>query len=572
MVLTLTGSEPALAKIASLVEQKLSIQHQNNLQMVAKTLLAEKTDPLQEYQFEADETIVDNGALTLKGINHHYAKVPLGLIVAGAVVVIKEGKATKLLTSGDFIGLFETSDWICQQKSRHLGNWTLVSESNTRVIFFDETIICNSTFKDYLLELSIQDPVPQPHSNMPLLDWVAAHTTHASFDECAIIAHTHLLPSNMPLFRHLAHLVGPGRMFVMEKPYSTTPSVLQDLVKSGCEVIPVKVESGTPYSFSVQKSAQVLWDSVVEEHKRGLFSKLLILDDGGDLWLSVPYDRLQGVPIAGVEQTQRGTTRIESSRHMTSPIVSVASSGVKKIVESDFIGRSVVLRLKEAGHITKHARVGVIGAGSIGNSVAETSLALGCVTSIYDPIKKLSHAGLITAPSLDELIVNSDIIIGTTGTNALRGVAFSRINGRKKLASASSADIEFSSLLRIAKTSADPFDSVMVEVQDGLEFEILNGGFPFNFDRQGNVVHEEDIVLTRALLYAGMMQARDTLDTHVPGGLYDMDIETQRHLLTAWLKQKAKNNEVVKEEFRDIESVINSTFLSASNKTASVWK
>jgi len=62
--------------------------------------------------------------------------------------------------------------------------------------------------------------------------------------------------------------------------------------------------------------------------------KLLIIDDGGDLWLSIPWNELNGVAIAGVEQTQRGITRIKDSRLHIPPIISVASSGIKKIIEA----------------------------------------------------------------------------------------------------------------------------------------------------------------------------------------------------------------------------------------------
>lgn len=564
-------NELALSKLAELNEARLDSNYAVNSEVVQKTLQAHAGDRLiQSYQ--KDSVLVERGALSIDKAGYTYAKVPLGIILKGTVIVIKENKATKLLVPGDFVGLFETSDWLQHSKSRHIGDWTLVANSEVEILFLSEEIVKDPCFKEFLTSLSRNDPVPQPLTDMPLLDWVAFHTTHTSFSDYAIIAHTHLLPSNMPLFRHLAHLVGPQRMFVMEKPYSTTPSVVNDLIQSGCEVIPVKVESGTPYAFAVQKSIQVLWDSVIEEYQRGLFSKLLILDDGGDVWLSIPFERLQGVSISGVEQTQRGTTRIESSIQTVPAIISVASSGVKKLVESDFIGRSVVLKLKEAGHIVEGTKIGVIGSGSIGNSVIETAVELGYETYVYDPIKRAAVSGSFAAASLDSLLNLSDLIIGTTGTNALRGVAINRVSGKKKLASASSADIEFSSLLRIAPIVADPFGTITIKVRDDLEFKILNGGFPFNFDRLGNAAHEEDIVLTRALLYAGMMQARDIVDGHASGGLYDLDIDTQRYLLEAWLSEKESAGMKVKEEFKDVESVINATFLVDAKKTSSVWK
>jgi hypothetical protein len=526
-------------KVKGLLSQELDVVEKCNAETLKTTLLSSSSETLL-CNYKDGVEIVSNGTCTIENPDYRYTEVPLGIILSGEVIVMKDGKATKLLKAGDFIGLFETSDWLQHNLRRHLGNWTLIAHADVEIMFLPTLVINNKLFSEYVIGLSRNDPVPQPNSDMPLLDWVATHTTHKPFAEYAIIAHTHLLPSNMPL--------------------------------SGCEVIPVKVQPGTPYSFAVQQSIQILWETVIEDYKRGLFSKLLILDDGGDIWLTIPFERLQGLAISGVEQTQRGTTRIESSTHHVPPVISVASSGVKKLVESDFIGRSVFLKLKEAGHMTSSTKIGVIGAGSIGNSVVETSTSLGFLTYVYDPLKKVGVSGVTNCPSLDNLLSTCDLIIGTTGTNSLRGVAFNRVSGNKKLASASSADIEFATLLRIAPDFSDTYGSILVPMREDLQFEILNGGFPFNFDRQGNASHEEDIVLTRALLYAGMMQAREVIDERAAGGLYDMDIETQRQLLEAWLIHKKEQNEPVKDEFTDVESVVNATFLVDGKKTPAIWK
>jgi hypothetical protein len=235
------------------------------------------------------DIIVTNGSLELGQEEFEYSAVPLGLIVRGSVIVLKDGKATKKLTEGDFIGLFETSDWLQIGRRRHIGSWTLIADTDADVLFFSKKFLKDDarvSFRDYLVSIARTDPVPQPLSAMPLLDWVAEHTTHHDFSDFGVIAHTHLLPSNLPLFRHLAHLVGPQHMFVMEKPYSTVPSVKADLVHAGCEVVPVKTDAGTPYAFSAQKSAQILWEAVLEEYKKGTFSKLLIPLSNQDLGIT----------------------------------------------------------------------------------------------------------------------------------------------------------------------------------------------------------------------------------------------------------------------------------------------
>jgi S-adenosylhomocysteine hydrolase len=570
----LTSMESRLNRLLATNIQPESPLAHSNIQMFSEAIRGQK-QILLSLTFKPAALIVESGRLSLNHPEYDYSQVPLGIILHGQITVIKDGKATKQLSAGDFIGQFETADWLQFDRTRHLGDWTLQASSLVEILFLNKQILLSSqaiNFRSYLIEQSRKDPVPQPVTNMSLLDWTAVHTTHSDFSEFAVVAHTHLLPSNLPLFRHLAHLVGPHRMFIMEKPYSTTPKVINSLVEAGCEIVPVNLERGSPYAFAVQKSIQMLWSAIIEDYKRGLFSKLLILDDGGDLWLSIPHEQIAGLSIAGVEQTQRGATRIKERDFSDYPVIGVSSCGVKKIIESDFIGRSVVLRLKEAGHLPLGTRIGVLGAGSIGTSVIETALELGYHTLVYDP----QHAKLPQGPksitTLDTLLNQSDIIIGTTGTNALRGTALNRVVGHKKLASASSADIEFFSLLHISRNIKDPLGDIKVKVREDLEFEILNGGFPFNFDRKGNASYEEDIVLTRCLLYAGMMQAREALEKKLIGGLYNLDTTSQSKILSAWLSEKVKANDSVREIFKNIDNIVHSNIFENPVPMKSIWK
>ena len=158
-----------------------------------------------------------------------YAPVPLGIILKGEIIVLKEGKATKRLLSGDFIGLFETAYYLHLHSTRRIGNWSLTADCNTEILFFADLAEfkhANKTFflqfQNYLVETARGDLVPQPITDLPLLDWIAAKVTKNLLDDTFIIAHTHILPTSLGLFRQLAHLVGYQNMLVMEKPYSTS--------------------------------------------------------------------------------------------------------------------------------------------------------------------------------------------------------------------------------------------------------------------------------------------------------------------------------------------------------------
>ena len=142
-----------------------------------------------------------------------YAFVPLGIITQGQITVRKHGKDTKTLKAGDYIGLFETANFLSTQKARHIGDWDLTTNSQTTIVFFTKEFFERGdaqivNFKRFIIDKAMKDPVPQPLSDLPLLDWVAEHTTATKLDGYAIIAHTHLLPNQVPLFRHLASLVG----------------------------------------------------------------------------------------------------------------------------------------------------------------------------------------------------------------------------------------------------------------------------------------------------------------------------------------------------------------------------
>lgn len=508
--------------------------------------------------------------------NFSYAEVPLGFIVEGEVIVNKGGKATKRLSQGDFIGLFETSDWISTGKKREIGEWSLVNNTPTKIIYFgassfqgDSTDV--NKLKDYLVNIARNDLVPQPITTLPLLDWVASHTTKSRLNDYAIIAHTHLLPNNYPFFRQLSYLVSFNRMFVLEKPYSTIRKTFNDLVQSGCEVISVNMEPGFPYEYAIKKSLDILWAKVIEEQKKSGFKKLLIIDDGGDLWLSLPWNDLEGVLIAGVEQTQRGITRIKNTNHRIPPIVSVASSGVKKIVESIFIGRSVVDKLTELRILNQSKRIGIMGLGSIGESAAKRLNELGYKPFFYDSNNKKDDASYCS--SIDVLLNQSDIIIGTTGADSLKGIPFERVRGRKILASASSADVEFASLLKIAEPTASPFGTRYVKINDNLSFDILNGGYPINFDRQRDATPSEDIVLTRCLMYAGAMQSARLIENGVQEGvIYNLDVITQQKLLEEWIKYKKRlgHNPNIKE--KEIDSIVEHSSIEEFKNLESVWE
>jgi hypothetical protein len=317
----------------------------------------------------------------------------------------------------------------------------------------------------------------------------------------------------------------------------------------------------------------VFWRKVVEAHARGKFSKLLILDDGGDLYTTIPWKQLPGVAVAGVEQTQRGIGRLRGVDMRMPSIVSVASSGIKKIIESEFIGVSVVEKLLSMGHLVNSQKVGVIGMGHIGREIFQRIKNMGLSVICYDLEKPDGISTTEFRTSLDVLVRDSDLIIGSTGSDILRGATLDAVYGTKIFVSASSADIEFNTLLSFAQGTHDPLATIDVVPHAGLTCRILNGGFPINFDREREWEPDADIALTRCLLYVGMMQAAALVQKKSrTAGFYALDTEAQKHILDRWIALKDETKSPIKESYRDSSRVAKAIFVEGVKTTPSVWK
>jgi hypothetical protein len=334
------------------------------------------------------------------------------------------------------------------------------------------------------------------------------------------------------------------------------------------------MDADLPYEFAVSKSLDVLWDKVIDDQKRRQYKKLLIIDDGGDVWQSIPWNEFDGVSIAAVEQTQRGIARTVRSGKRFPPTVSVASAGIKKNVESEFIGISIVNKLENIGVLGQAKQVGIIGMGSIGIAVAAALEARNITPLSYDQIYHTQPSESIhKRNSLDVLMNECDLIIGTTGTDALKGLPFERVtSGNKILVSASSADLEFSSLLKLASQRSDPFETVSISVHDSLTIDILNGGYPINFDRVKDTTPDDDIVLTRCLMYIGAMQALELIDNRKSEPtVYNLDTYSQKKLLERWITDKNESGHVTHFTDDEIDEIVGSSSYVGGKDMSTVW-
>jgi release factor glutamine methyltransferase len=504
--------------------------------------------------FENEETVVAIGRIVTDIAFHYkelmYAEVPLGIISQGQVVVFENGKAVRHLTPGDFIGLFETTHFLHFNSKKRLGNWTLIAQGDTKLIFFGkkgldhERKASKKTLEHYLIELARKDRTPKPLTQLPLLDQFANIKNLPLREDILVIAHTHILESSCPLFRHLAAVVGYKNMFLMEKPYSTIPTVADKVVEMGIELIRVPIKKGLAYEFSTQDSVKVLWDKALFHLRSTSILKIVIIDDGADIISNIPWTNLPGIDVVGVEQTTRGIVRLKEGYGIFPPVINVAGSALKKEIESGFIAKAIAKEILSFAKNTGKKKIGIVGTGNIGRNIIAEMEKSKIAANYYDfskfNIMGSSRQGNVT--SISEIIEKNDIIIGATGKDFLKGIVLDKSKGEKYLISATSSDVEFYSILNRAGFPSDSFETVCFQPHKGLILKIMNGGYPINFNRKKEIESAEDMQLTRTLLFAGFAMALEVPKKKKTAVIYKLATDLQRQILNIWIAVTQKKD------------------------------
>ena len=153
----------------------------------------------------------------------------------------------------------------------------------------------------------------------------------------------------------------------------------------------------------------------------------------------------------------------------------------------------------------------MVGLGTVGRDIAQRLLREGRQVNVYD--KDGAVQGLLPEArwrrTLRDLFESSRCILGCTGEDLLRNPDWlGDLRGDRILASCSSEDIEFRSLLRrfSGANRDDPLGPIELPLRHGT-LTVLRGGFPANFTGTKNSGPVSLIQVTRALLLAGVFQA-----------------------------------------------------------------
>ncbi len=188
--------------------------------------------------------------------------------------------------------------------------------------------------------------------------------------------------------------------------------------------------------------------------------------------------------------------------------------------------------------LTISARLASSGLAHLAQRLPKTCACAGASKFSRMKKRKLTYPdGVISCASLKFMLREAEVIFGCTGSNSLRVDQLSQVRSRKPIhfISCSSRDVEFKDLLQLGKQSGSPFDRVTVQLPSGQTHYVENGGFPINFDRVEEQEGPDEIALTRALVFTGVLQAIYLKKARSYKDALMLSPRAQQYIVEAWM-------------------------------------
>ncbi len=356
-------------------------------------------------------------------------------------------------------------------------------------------------------------------------------------------------------------------IFLTGKIYSTNNEVESSLKHDlGVKIYPSKLDQKLGfYSNSLKEVIAEMWHDLVSAAELNKRANIIVLDDGGYCLSSVDKKLLDKFKIYGIEQTTSGINKKKQFNEF--PVLNVAESAVKINIEPMIVAESVKIRLHNVFQKLNPEKIGIVGYGYIGKTVAHDLAIKGYSINVYDKKKNyIENSSVNYFHALDELYENSDVILGATGEDISKDFDWlEKAKGNKTLLSISSGDIEFQHFLRTYDNQLKISDGSDVSdilkdrhVFNDKEFkiEILRGGMVANFTGAKNSGPANLIQITRGLLLGSIYQILNNKE-NLRNTILKLDPELQKELLHEWFRDQ---NEVLEyypqdlvEKFGDIE-------------------
>lgn len=318
--------------------------------------------------------------------------------------------------------------------------------------------------------------LPELHVKVPALERTAERLAHAhgrALADFNTVVIGHVL-GDAPAFFSALERVGLDKTttHVLAVPYSSNELAIEVLRRRGYDAANpqgadpcgwgeiVDLTTGQEQLaararlFAAGKEASVadVLGKALRDHERN-GRPILVLDDGGYA-LSVIKERFPERLhlFRFVEQTTRGIRTIERAGCSGRPVIDVARSRVKTEIEGPFIADDLIqAMLRTARELVgvrlAGARIGVIGYGTIGQSVARELGRAGAHVVVYDADPAARDAarahGMTVADEPKEALAGKQIVLGCTGATSIDPASFLYLDAHTALVSTSSIDVEF---------------------------------------------------------------------------------------------------------------------------------
>ena len=335
-----------------------------------------------------------------------------------------------------------------------------------------------------------------------------------NLQKVAFVCVQHLLYTTINLMESFVRLgVRPDNIHIMGKSYSSCPEVAERLKSNGYHYhLNTQQQKLGQFADYFYQDINHMWEKAYQDLQQKDIDLILILDDGGLCLTTVPDYISKTYPLVGVEQTTSGLSNL-LLRELDFPIVEVASSAAKQLVEPPMIAEAVIQKLEAILPVyEKNLPCAVVGMGSIGRAITQKLLSLNHKVMIYDKDfeKVKAFKGAIPFTNIESLLYEADYIFGCSGKDITQNLDMRSLNTNKTFISCSSQDKEFLTLLNIFEQNnlpcLDALDHLECELNNQ-SIKIFRGGFPINLDNSGESVAALDIQLTRGLLLGGVLQS-----------------------------------------------------------------
>ncbi len=376
---------------------------------------------------------------------------------------------------------------------------------------------------------------------LPLLDLLLAERPVGDrpLEDVTAILVQHHRGSLVPKLRTLFRLgLDPRHTFLVDIPYSTNPAVIAAVRALGVpadNLAKHEYRLDQPFAPCQLRRVSQLLDVVRQGATDG---RVLVLDDGA--YVLDAMSRTAGLPgrLSVVEQTVFGMRKVRERPEISAygasvPVLNVAESRPKKILEAAFLGPAIARALASAESLVlerlHNGRTLLLGYGAIGRAVAlalctEVGVAPDSLF-VGDPSRaaraQATRDGLPIWRRRQEQLF--DVVIGCSGRGSFRPEDVRFVVNGAFLASGSSGTIEFSreAILDLCAEPADErcfihgdqpladrmlHDAIEIRLFDR-DVVLLNGGYPIDFDGSVNGTVGGFIQLTETLMVGGALQA-----------------------------------------------------------------